>query len=177
MKYQRPALIAGGVLAFGLATAWMIPPTKPLGGAVVNANEHGFRPVQKAAVPAPTPTIANASYTSLPQPAPEQAHAQDGDSGPDATGGRQPIVVRVPAPPPVIPPALRRGSQDYASADQLDGDRAFRAGYRWAEENEAQDRQDCRNLPPGPGEAGCRAYLSDQRDRDDAGGDPAYSRW
>jgi hypothetical protein len=180
MKMTRSAWIGGGVLVFSGLVFAMVPPTKPLGGAKIDpVAHHGLAdlpaPRAMAAQPVALPskpaspissgysgqaaTVASAAGSPWPwRPADEEITAPASQFAPAAPR---------PSPRAYSPPQPRADARyaydpEPASPEE---DRAFRAGYRWAQARRLNEPRACGGLDGGPGSDGCAAYASAARNR------------
>jgi hypothetical protein len=162
MIVSRPLAIGGGIAAFALIVAWMVPPTTPKGGTTI-APSHAIRA-------APEPMAAAAPADPSFSPAPPAAPPTPID--PAADGGSPPSSF--PSPPParfdrdirssVPPTGLDQDAGRFAPADPQE---EFDRGYRWAERRQLEDPRECQRWAETPREDGCLAFLQDAREQND----------
>jgi len=151
MTVSRPLAIGGGIAAFALIVAWMVPPTTPKGGETIAAAPHPIR------IQPPEPSVAppaDASFAvPLPPPLPVDRSADAARPAPSP-----------PSSPQSLNEGVARAEDRYAFADpQEDFDR----GYRWAQRHQVEDPRECRRWADSPREDGCLAFLQDAREQGD----------
>jgi len=165
MEIPRQVWMGGGALAFVLAVVVMVPPTKPIGGPKIDPNaHHGLAPL-----PAPTPQPAIQPVQMQPTE-PVAPTGFSGDAAQVAAAGEQDRTEETAQP---------SSEQRYAMRDPRpvsdDEDRAFRAGYRWAERRGIDDPRACEAMDDGPGLDGCLAYArpaAQRRSQEEDDGSP-----
>lgn len=156
MTVSRPIAIGGGIAAFALIVAWMVPPTRPKGGATIMAAAHPTRMAPREPIVTP-PADANFSVP-LPPPLPVDRPT---DSG-------RPVAPAPPLPPQGMSSGPTVSEDRYAFADPQE---EFDRGYRWAERRQVEDPRECRRWADSPRGDGCLAFLQDAREQGDDEGD------
>ena len=162
MTVSRPLTIGGGITAFVLIVAWMVPPTTPKGGATFTAASRAGQTMPRN-VPATPP--ADASFT-VPQPAPPPPVYGSADDGGAATAGPSPVPGPSDRGPSRSAPHIAADSdvERYAFANPQE---EFDRGYRWAERRQVDDPRTCRRWAQTPREDGCLAFLQDAPEQGD----------
>jgi hypothetical protein len=161
MTVSRPLAIGGGIAAFALIVAWMVPPTTPKGGATI-APSH---PIRAAPEPVAAAVPVDPSFSPALPAAPIDP-AADGASAPQSFPSMPPPPARFDRDtrPPVPPTGPDQEAGRFALADPQE---EFDRGYRWAERRQLEDPRECRRWAETPREDGCLAFLQDAREQND----------
>lgn len=160
-KLPRQAWIGGGVLAFVLAVIVMVPPTKPIGGPKIDPNaHHGLADLPK---PVPQPVVQPIAAQLAPEQPQTPPEGYSGEAARIASEGDDERPWRDAEPTPQQPRYAMRDAEPVPASDAED--RAFRAGYRWAQRQDVDDPRACGMIGDGPGIDGCVAYAREARNR------------
>jgi hypothetical protein len=151
MTVSRPLAIGGGIAAFVLVVAWMVPPTRPKGGETIAAAARPSR--TPPSEPVVTPPVDASFSVPPPPPLPVDRSADAGHS-----------LSAPPSPPQSMKSSPIPSEDRYALADPQE---EFDRGYRWAERRQLQDPRECRRWADSPREDGCLAFLQDAREQGD----------
>jgi hypothetical protein len=153
MKYKRPAIIGGGIVAFLLVIFLLVPPTKPLGGGKIDLNkQQGFAPVTNQAT-----DYRDIATRTAPPPSTAPDNAADGAGGVEGATRSDPDADE--------DVSVNDSGADADADDGIDEEREYRVGYRWASRYDVDDPRLCRTLNIPARVAGCRAFLRESEDR------------
>jgi hypothetical protein len=159
MITSRELSMVGGAVFGGLAFAWMLPPTTPIGGPTVASLSRSASPAAYAAAPAfdPEPASLQAQTQAQTQPA-----------------IYDPAIPRIDlnARPAALPDRTEQATDDYEESGDFSDDygprrhhedyaRAFRVGYRQAERGSIEDSRECEQFEDPARADGCRKYVDE----------------
>jgi len=160
MITSREYCLAGSAIFGGLALAWMLPPTKPIGGPTVSELSRSVAGAAQAAVPID------------PIPAPEPTVPTQVQTPPVYDPQLPPVDLRANAPTAHERAIAEADYAQYGDAhfagdgygprtDQDDYGSAFRRGYRTAERQRITNIDDCDQFDDPARGDGCRKYVDE----------------